>query len=133
MRSTAIVFAFVFVVFLGWGVGARAAGRPSTPVAPFAPTNPTACPPIAGCDTPLLKQFTLYHDMPFKMLARGREAKQWDKEFALKESVKLIQAMSVPCEPVEAEEAGSGKVEIDGHMLQVRVFEAGCRSGTGYF
>jgi hypothetical protein len=105
MRSTTIVLAFVLVVFLGW-VEAHAGPPASTPVAPFAPTNAQPCPAIAGCDTPLMKQFDLYHDMPFKLLARDREAKKWDKEFALQESVKLIQAMSVPCEPVEAEQAG---------------------------
>jgi hypothetical protein len=132
MRSTTIMLAFVLVVFLGW-VEAQAGPPASTPVAPFAPTNAQPCPAIAGCDTPLMKQFDLYHDMPFKLLARDREAKKWDKEFALKESVKLIQSMSIPCEPVEAEQAGGGKVEIQGRMLQVSVYEAGCKSGTGYF
>lgn len=127
MRFT--IIALAFVVFLGWIAGSRAA---SSPVSPFTPMDATAC-KVAGCDTLLMRQFKYYHDMPFKLLDRDREAKKWDKEFALKESVKLIREMSVPCEPVEAEQVGGGVVEIGGRMLQVKVYEAGCRSGTGYF
>ena len=132
MRSTTIVLVLVFGVFLGWG--AAQAGPPaSSPISPFAPNNSMFCPAGASCDTALMRQFKLYHDMPFKLLERDREAKKWNKEFALQESTKLIQAMSVPCEPVEAEQAGGGKVDVNGHMLQVSVFEAGCKSGTGNF
>jgi hypothetical protein len=128
MRAAAIV---LVTVLFSWVGGSRAA-PPSTPFSPFTPTDTVKC-RIAGCDGPLLRQFEQYNDIPFKALEHDRQAKKWDKEFARKESAKLIEALSVPCELADAEQAGGGKVKADGHLIQVNVFEASCRSGTGYF
>ena len=38
-----------------------------------------------------------------------------------------------PCQLADAEHAGGGKVQVNGGLLDVQVFEAACRSGTGYF
>jgi hypothetical protein len=64
------------------------------------------------------------------MRARARNGTRNSLEI---ESQKLIEELSVPCDLVDAERAGGGKVQSDGRMLDVKIYEAACRSGTGYF
>jgi hypothetical protein len=80
-----------------------------------------------------MKQFLVYRDVPFHLDQRVRQAKEWDKDFARKQSEKLIAELSLPCELVDAERAGGGKVRVGGRMLDVNIYEAACRSGIGYF
>ena len=129
MRSATIVLAFTFVVLLGWA-GAVHAQRGS-PGSPFTP-NSVDCGPVAGCETALMKQWEMYRDLPFHLDQHVRQGKEWDREFARKQSEKLIHELSLPCELVDAERAGGGRIAVDGHMLDVKVYEAACRSGTGY-
>lgn len=134
MRS-ATIFACASLVLLGW-VGNSYAQR-STNGSPFTP-NGGACGSGAGagspgCDSVLLQQRTLYGDVLPHLKEHARQAKEWDKEFARKESQKLIDSLSVPCELADAERAGGGKIEVNGHLTEVTVYEAACHSGTGYF
>ena len=135
MRSAAIVLAFAGFALLGW-VGSVSAGG-STQGSPFNPSSSGTCAgSLAGmpaCDAPLMRQRELYGDVLFHVSERARRSKEWDKETALKESQKIIDALSVPCELADAERAGGGKVEVDGRLLDVKVYEAACHSGTGYF
>lgn len=130
MRSATIMLACAVVVLLGW-VGAVDAQKGS-PGSPFTP-NSTNCGPVAGCETALLKQWETYRDLPFHLDQNLRQGKEWDKEFARKQSEKLIRELSLPCELVDAERAGGGKITADGQILDVKIYEAACRSGTGYF
>lgn len=137
MRSATITVIGVSLVFLGCvgNLYAQKAGGSSTTGSPFTP-NTGVCGPTPGapsCDSPLMQQRTLYGDVLFHLGEHARRAKGWDKEYARKESQKLIDALSVPCELADAEQAGGGKVDINGQMLDVTVYEAACRSGTGYF
>jgi hypothetical protein len=137
MRSATIMFIGASLVFLGstGNLYAQRTGGSSTTGSPFSP-NTGVCgrtPGSPACDSPLMTQRTLYGDVLFHLGERARRAKGWDKEYAKKESQKLIDALSVPCELVDAEHAGGGKVAVDGRMLDVTVYEAACRSGTGYF
>ena len=135
MRSAAIVVAFAGFALLGW-VGSVSAGG-STQGSPFTPSSSGTCVgALAGapaCDASIMRQRELYGDVLFHVGERARRAKEWDKETALKESQKIIDALSVPCELADAEHAGGGKVQVNGGLLDVQVFEAACRSGTGYF
>ena len=134
MRYLAIAVAFVAVIALSNYTGRVHAGPPaSTPVSPFSPNNSIYCAGGASCESALTRQFEYYWDMPFKLLDRDREAKKWTREVAMKAAVDLVQKMSVPCDVVDAQRAGGGKVPVDGRKVEVNVFEAACRSGTGYF
>ena len=137
MRSATITVIGVSLVFLGCAgnLYAQKTGGSSTLGSPFTP-NTGVCgttPGALSCDSPLMLQRTLYGDVLFHLGEHARRAKKWDKEYARKESQKLIDALSVPCELVDAEQAGGGKVDIHGRMLDATVYEAACRSGTGYF
>jgi hypothetical protein len=133
MRSATIMLACAVVALLGWAgtVYAQKPGAPS-PGSPFTPNSPS-CGPVAGCETALLKQWEFYRDVPFHLGEHVRQGKEWDKDYARKESEKLIKQLSLPCELVDAERAGGGKIQVEGRTLDVKVYEAACRSGTGYF
>jgi hypothetical protein len=81
----------------------------------------------------IFKQYEYFRDGPFRLRQHASEADKWDKGAAMKESKKLIQALSLPCELTDAEHAGGGRVQADGKMRYVNVFEVACRAGTGYF
>ena len=134
MRSASFTSACVIIALLGWTgtVEAQKGAAPGTQPSPFTP-NSSNCPPVAGCESALLKQWEIYRDLPFHLDQRVRQTKEWSKEFARKESQKLIDELSVPCEMLDAERAGGGKITVHGRMLDVKVYEAACRSGTGYF
>ncbi len=137
MRSAIITFLYVSLVFLGssGNLYAQRSSGPLPTVSPFTP-NTGVCGRTPGsptCDSPLMQQHTVYSDVLFHLGEHARQAKGWDKEYAKKESQKLIDALSVPCELADAEQAGGGKIDVDGRMLDVTVYEAACRSGTGYF
>src|ERR1700722_16799911 len=138
MRSAAIVLAFAGFALLGW-VGSISAGVPTTQGSPgqFTPSSTGTCFTLTvgmpACDSSLMRQRELYGDVLFHAGERPRRSKESDKETALKESQKIIDALSVPCELVDAEHAGGGRVQVNGSLLDVQVFEAACRSGTGYF
>ena len=132
MRS-ATIFACASLVLLGWAGNSYA--QKSTTGSPFTP-NGGVCGTTPGsptCDSVLMQQRTLYSDVLPHLKEHARQAKEWDKEFARKESQKLIDSLSVPCELADAEHAGGGKIEVNGHLTEVTVYEAACRSGTGYF
>ncbi len=80
-----------------------------------------------------MQQHDLYGDVLFHLGERNRRAKESDKDFWRKESARLIAELSLPCDLVDAERAGGGKVKLDGRPVEVTVYEAACRSGTGYF
>jgi hypothetical protein len=80
-----------------------------------------------------MKQWEFYRDMPFLLGERHREAKKWDTEDAMKQSGKLIEALSLPCAPINAELAGGGKIKVEDRLIEVKVYEVACRSGIGYF
>jgi hypothetical protein len=80
-----------------------------------------------------MQQRIQYGDVLFHLGERNRRAKESDKDFWRKESARLIQELSLPCELVDAERAGGGKIQVDGRPLEITVYEAACRSGTGYF
>lgn len=132
MRS-ATIFACAGLVLLGWAGNSYA--QKSTAGSPFTP-NGGVCgttPGSPSCDSVLMQQRTLYSDVLPHLKEHARRAKEWDKEFARKESQKLIDSLSVPCELADAERAGGGKIQVNGHLTEVTVYEAACRSGTGYF
>jgi hypothetical protein len=132
MRSATITLACVVVVLLGWAGTVYAQKGGGLVGSPFTPSI-LSCGPMAGCDTALMKQWELYRDVQFHVNEHVRRGKEWDKEFARKESERLINELSLPCELVDAERTGGGRIRIDGRMLDVRVYESACRSGTGYF
>lgn len=138
MRSATITFLCASLVFLATTgtLCAQKTGGSLPGSSPFTPNGGVCGPQTPGnpaCDSPLMTQHTLYSDVLFHVGERARRAKEWDKEYAKKESQKLIDALSVPCELADAEQAGGGKVDVNGRKLDVTVFEAACRSGTGYF
>jgi hypothetical protein len=138
MRSATITFLYAILVFLGstGTVYAQKTGGTLANPSPFTPNGGVCGPQTPGnpaCDSPLMIQHTRYSDVLFHVGERARRAKEWDKEYAKKESQTLIDALSVPCELTDAEQAGGGKVDIKGKKLDVTVYEAACRSGTGYF
>ena len=137
MRSGTITLICTSLVFLSFAGDIYAQkGGASTTGSPFTPNTTSICAQTPGspaCDSVLLQQKTLYGDVLFHLGEHARQAKGWDKEFARKESQKLIDALSVPCDLLDAEHAGDGKIQVDGRMLDVTVYEASCRSGTGYF
>jgi len=123
-----------------WVIHAAPPGAPA-PAPPPPTMNPSpfyqgGCGQMAGnpaCDPPYLRQWESYRDVPFHLEQHVRESKKMDQEYAKKESQKIIDDLSVPCELSDADRAGGGKVKVDGRMLDVTVYEASCRSGTGYF
>jgi hypothetical protein len=140
MRSATITLACAVVALLGWaGIAcAQKSTGPGAGYSPFTPSTSGGCGPQAGsgspaCDTALMKQWEYYRDVPFQLGEHAHQGKEWDKEFARKESQKIIEALSLPCELADAERAGGGKIQVDGRLLDVKVYEAACRSGTGYF
>ena len=130
MRSATIMLACTAVVLLAWAGNVPA--QRGSPGSPFTPNSDECGGHIAGCETALLKQWEMYRDVQFHLDQSLRQGKEWDKEFAQKQSEKLIHELSLPCELVDAERAGGGRISLDGHMLDVKVYEAACRSGTGY-
>jgi hypothetical protein len=80
-----------------------------------------------------MQQKTVYGDMLFNLGEHARNAKKFDRDYALKESQKVIEALALPCELVDAEHAGGGRIQVNGHTVEVAIYEAACRSGTGYF
>lgn len=135
MRSAAITVAYAAFALLGWVECAHA--QKSTQGSPFSPNNGNSiCGQTPGsptCDSALMRQRNLYGDVLFHVGERARRSKEWDRETALKESQKIIDALSIPCELANAERAGGGRVQVEGQTLDVKVYEAACSSGTGYF
>ena len=135
MRSAIIMLASGVLALCGWVGSAHA--QKSTQGSPFTPSSTGAgicgSMPSPACDSPLMQQRTIYGDVLSHLGEHARQAKGWDKETALKESEKLIEALALPCELADAERAGGGKVQVNGRMLDVIVYEAACHSGTGYF
>jgi hypothetical protein len=80
-----------------------------------------------------MQQAEWYRDAPLHLQEHAHEAKEFDKAQDRKESQKLIEELSLPCELADAERAGGGKVHVDGRTVDVKVYEVACRSGTGYF
>lgn len=144
MRPATTLLVWAGLVLVSWGGSALVAG-PASGAAPPAAPPPSAGPsPFNGgcgsqsvgnpaCDPPYLRQWESYRDVPFHLEQHVREAKKRDEEYARKESQKIIDDLSVPCELREADRAGGGKIKVDGRLLDVTVYEASCRSGTGYF
>lgn len=85
------------------------------------------------CNSSFMNQLENFRDMPSLLGEHAQELKEKDKQLARKESKKIIEALSLPCELTDAERAGGGKIQVDGRMLDIKVYEAACRSGTGYF
>jgi tagatose-1,6-bisphosphate aldolase len=56
-----------------------------------------------ACDPPYLRQWDSYRDVPFHLEQHVRQAKKTDQEYAKKESQKIIDDLSVPCELMAAE------------------------------
>jgi len=130
MRSATIVLACTVIVLLGWAGAVHA--QKGSPGSPFTPNSTECAGHIAGCETALLKQWEMYGDIQFHVDQHLHQGEEWNKEFAKKQSEKLIRELSLPCELVDAERAGGGKITVDGKLLDVKVYEAACRSGTGY-
>jgi hypothetical protein len=80
-----------------------------------------------------MKQWEYYRDVTANAYERARDAQERNKETAEKDSAKLIQELSLPCELADAERAGGGKIKVNGRLLEVKVYEIACASGTGYF
>jgi hypothetical protein len=133
MRSAIITLALAGIVLLGLIGAVHAAGPAVSPGSPFTPQTFGCGGPVAGCDSALLRQWEFYRDMPMQLMDRDHRAKEWDKEYARKQSQKLIDALSVPCELADAEYAGGGEITANGKLLDIKVYEVACRSGTGYF
>jgi len=115
MRSATIMLASAGVAFLGWAAPLYAQ------TAPPGGTN-NGC--MGPCDSPQLQQFSWGRDLshsPENLL----QAKEWDKAAAKGESAKLVAMLSLPCELTDAQRVGGEK--------DIRIYEAACRSGTGYF
>jgi len=141
MRPATTLLIWAGLVLLGWGGSVLAAGpAPGAPPPASPPPGPNPSPFSNGCmpgnpacDPPYLRQWESYRDVPFHLEQHVREAKKRDQEYAKKESQKIIEDLSLPCELSDAERAGGGRVKVDGRMLDVTVYEASCRAGTGYF
>jgi hypothetical protein len=142
MRPATTLLACAGLALMGWVGSVLAAGPGPAPPAPPPPSlNPSpfyngGCGQMAGnpaCDPPYLRQWESYREVPFHLEQHVREAKKRDQEYAKKESQKIIDELSVPCELLDADRAGGGKVKLDGRMVDVTVYEASCHSGTGYF
>jgi len=115
MQSATIVLASAGIALLGW------VGPLYAQTAPSGGTN-NGC--QGPCDSPQLQQFSWGRDLSH-VGESLREAKEWDKTAAKAESAKLVATLSLPCELADAQRVGGDK--------DVKVYEAACRSGTGYF
>jgi len=137
MRSATLTLVCAGLTLLGWA-GAVCAQNVSPPASNPPSANPFTggnCRPVGNpaCDTWQMRQWEYYHDVPFHLDQHVRDAAKEDREAALKDSQKLIDALSLPCELLDAERAGGGKIQVEGKMLDVTVYEVSCHSGTGYF
>jgi hypothetical protein len=110
----------------------KGGAAPGTQPSAFTPSG-MSCGASAVCEGALMRQWDYYRELPFHLDQNVRQSKEWDKEYAVKESRKLIEILSLPCELADAERSGGGKVKVSGKMLSVSVYEVACRSGAGYF
>src|SRR5690348_11393216 len=115
MRSATIMLACACTALLGW------AGALHAQTAPDGGTN-NGC--RGPCDSPELQQFSWGTDLSHSPDSL-RQAKEWDKAAAKAESAKLIAALALPCELDDAVRVGGDD--------KTKIYEAACRSGTGYF
>jgi hypothetical protein len=138
MRTTFSTLAcYVSIIILIWGgvLYAQKGGTAPGPQPSPSTSNSSfySCGSSTICGGALMRQWQGLHEVPFHLEQHVRKSKEWDKETALKESRKLIEALSLPCELSDAERSGGGKVKVSDKMLDVSVYEVACSSGSGYF
>jgi len=84
--------------------------------------DPKPTSPANGFTNPLTGQdMEKMHDVTAQDRAKAKE-----------DSAKLINAMQLSCELTAAERVGRGKIQVDGKVIGVNVYEVACGNGMGY-
>jgi hypothetical protein len=109
--------AVILAAIAGGSAGLVRAAGPASPT-DMAAANPgnAITFPLAGAD----------------MEQRVHDASERQRAQAKQESARIISAMSLSCDPTDAERIGHGKSAVNGKRVEVNAFEVACSNGMGY-
>jgi hypothetical protein len=120
MRSTALVLIFTGLMVAGYIHMASAQSPHADPVS----TMSTPGVPGTGMLNPadVAKLNGLDDRKSVKAKARAKT-----------QGAKLVQAINLPCDLIDAEQVGGGSVKQDGKTIDLTLYEISCSNGMGYF